>query len=496
MNKVYILIFIMSFTNINSQELLFERDVKLKSFFNEDKKESFPVVNYDSKEIAMFLLDKKEIKSFLFDMNYVLIDSFATTRPKGKYDILLGHTFENDNYNLIFTNENKTKFFIKSINIGDKHFNHKELEIKIKGEKFLESFSYKNNLYIITIKNSSSILNIYEFKGREITRIEKIDLSNHKFSKSSRSLSYVLFNNTSAKREYIILNKIDNKNPNPIDLSSYANKIYCYNNKMFITLDVYQNYTKVISINLSNFESNVFDFKFPEIDCKYDVGVNSNSFLLGDKIYQVSGCKNELYFSISNINSKVKLKEWNVKKNEIIDFKNTPLIQLGGAFNKNKKYKELSETKQILRKMGAGNIGVSAYKVNDKLEITIGGFKKMNTKEIIGALAAAGAMTAGAKSSSGFMGSKNSNYYYNSTMYTYQNYSYARSIYFKSLLNEELENITGSINENAFDKIREYNKNHQKELSTETIFKVDDYYVLGYYDKKEVKYYLLKFKEY
>jgi len=494
MNKIYILIFIISFTNVNSQELLFERNVKLESFFNKDKKESFPVVNYDSKEIVMFLLDKKEIKSFLFDMNYVLKDSFATTRPKGKYNILLGHTFENNSYNLIFTNENKTRFLVKTINIANKSAEYKELELKIKGEKFLESFSYKNNLYIITIKNSSSILNIYEFNGKALPKIKQIDLSNYKFSKSSRSLSYVLFNNTSAKRENIILNKINNLNPNPIDLSSFANKIYCYNNKIFITLDVYQDFTKIISVDLSNFESNVVDFDFPTVDCKYDLGVNSNSFLLGDNIYQVSGCKNELYFFISNIYSKVKLKEWRVKKDEIIDFKNTPLIQLGGAFNKNKKYKELSETEQILRKMGASNIGVSAYKVNDKLEITIGGFKKMNTKEFIGALAAAGAMTASA-SSSGLMGSNNSNYYYNTTMYTYQNYSYARSVYFKSLLNENLENIKGDINENAFDKIREYNRDHQKELSTETIFKVNDYYVFGYYNKKEKKYYLLKFED-
>ncbi len=496
MNKIYILLFLLSFIGTNSQELLFEREVKLKSFFNEDKKESFPVVNYDNKSIVMFLLDKEEIKSFLFDMNYILIDSFTTTRPKRKYDILLGHTYENNNYNLIFTNDNKTKFFIKTINIGDKRFKYKELDIKIKKETFLESLSYNNNLYIITIKNSSSILNIYEFKGREISRIEKIDLSNHNFTKASRSLYYALFNSTSARKENIILSKIDNKNPNPIDLSSFENKIYCYNNKIHITLDLYPNFTKLISIGLTNFEANLIDFKFPKVDCDYDLGINSNSYLLGDKIYQINGCKNELYFSISDIYSNKKLKEWNVKKNEVINFKNTPLIQLGNAFNKNKKYRELNETEQILRKMGGSNIGVSAYEKNDNLEITIGGYKKMNTKGFLAAIGSAGiVMSAGAAGVLVPLGSNNRNYYYNTTMYTYESYSYARSVYFKSLLNKNLENITGSINENVFDKIKKYDKEHKKELSTETLFKVYDYYVLGYYDKKEAKYFLLKFED-
>ena len=169
---------------LNSQEVLHEREVKLKSFFlSTDKNESFPVVNAENGEIGLFLLDKKEIKSLLFDKNYVLKDSFITDKPKGKFDVLLGNTFENNNYTLFFTNDKKTKFLAKSINIINKKSSFKELEIKLKGEEFIESIKYNNNLYIITIKRVSSILNVYEFKGAEISRIGKIDLSKHKFSK-------------------------------------------------------------------------------------------------------------------------------------------------------------------------------------------------------------------------------------------------------------------------------------------------------------------------
>lgn len=166
---------------------------------------------------------------------------------------------------------------------------------------------------------------------------------------------------------------------------------------------------------------------------------------------------------------------------------------MGGAFNKNKKYRELDETEQIFRKIEGGNIGISAYKSKDYVEITIGGYKKMVTKELIAAATAGALVSTGATLSNQATGPSNSNYYYNPTMYSYQNYSHARSVYFKSLFNESLENIKGSLKDNAFDKIRKYIDDNRKDLSTETIFKVYNYYVLGYYNKKEGKYYLLKF---
>lgn len=499
MNKIHIILLFITSIHLNSQELLYERDVKLKAFFEQEKKESFPVVNYEKNEIVMFLLDKKEIKSFLFDMNYVLKDSFTTSRPKGKFDYLLGYTFDDDKYNLIFTNENKTKFFNKSINIKHKRYGYNELELKLKRENFLESFSYRNNFYFITLKKSSSILSVYEIKGNKISRVKKIDLSGHKFTKSSRSLYYVLYNNKSEKKDVNVLNKIDNKNPNSIDLASNPNKIYCYNNTIHITLDVYDNFTKVISINMEDFKFNVNDYDMAKVDCDHDLGIKSNSYLLEDKIYQVSGCKNELYFSISDINTGKKLKERNVKKDDVIDFKNTPLIQLGGTFNKNKKYRELNETEQILRKIEASRIGVSAYEVNGNLEITIGGYKKMATKELIaiGAVVTIGGavLATGVPSYREAVDPNNHYYYSNPTMLSYKSYSYARSVYFKSLLNNDFENITDNINDNAFDKVRKHEIDHRKEISSETMFKVNDYFVYGYYNKKKSKYYLLKFKD-
>jgi len=492
MRKIFFLLFFIAFTsNINSQEILVEKEIKLRSFFlSKNKKDVFPVVNKERTEIQMFLLDNKEIRGLTFNMDYILKDSFTTFRPKGKFNILLGNTYHDKNYTLFFTNENKTKFSVKSINIINKQSKFKELDLKLKGEEFLESISYNNKLYIITIKRKSSKLYIYEFVDDQTGVKKEIDLSKERFSKSFKTLFYVLFHTNSALKEKIVLNKIDHKNPNSIDLVSFPNKIYCYNNTIYITMDVYDEYTKVISIDLTNFKSNVIDYPFAEVDCAYDLGIRSNSYLFENNIYQISGCKKELYFSIADIKNGSKYKEWRYKKDDAIDLKNTPLIQLGGAFHKNENYKELDETKQILKKIEDGNIGISVYKPKEDIEVTIGGYAKLFTKELIGVALMGFAAGVGGTPN---IGPSNNNYYSNPTMYSFQNYAHARSVYFKSLFNQNLDHIKGNVSDNAFDKIRIFANENANNFSVVTIFKVSNYYVLGYYDKTKKKYYLLKF---
>jgi len=510
MKYLFLLLFLISF-KISSQELLFEKEIKLRStFFTQIDNKSFPILNKTNNETGLFLIDRKEIKSYLFNENYILINTFSTNTPKAKYRILLGNTYKDNNYHLIFTNEKKNRFLKKTINILDKKSRYSELDIKFKKETYLESISYNDKFYIITIKRGKSILYIYEIDGDKYGKVGTIDLSEHQFTKNSKSLNYILTHTTSALRDNVLLKKIDNKNPNSVDITSFANKMYCYDNTIFITLDVFNDLTKIISIDLNSFDYEVKDYHLPNINC--ELGLRSNSYLLKDNIYQVSGCKNELYFSVSSLNDGTKLKEWHINKNEAISFKNTPFIQLGGAFKKNEKYKELKDTEHFLRKIDDGNIGISAYELNNNIEITIGGYKKMQTKQIISALAISGGIVAG-----GLLNVNNSNdmnCFYNPTNYCFNNYFYctnmynnnsmsynsshnfnnahARSIFFKSLFNENIENIKGEMNENAFDKIWMYVAERNK-LSTMTVFKVEKDYILGYYNTKEKKYYLYKF---
>ena len=79
-------------------------------------------------------------------------------------------------------------------------------------------------------------------------------------------------------------------------------------------------------------------------------------------------------------------------------------------------------------------------------------------------------------------------------MYGYSAYSHSRSVYFKTLLEQSFfKHLQGEISKNAFDKIKIFTEDKEYDYSCETIFKVDNYYIFGYYVKLDKKFYLRKF---
>ena len=318
---IFAIIILGSLFQAHSQDVLLEKEIKLRSDFLSSKKRlSLPIVNSKTNEVGMFLLDRKEIVGYFFDENYGIKDSIVTSRPKKKYSSLLGATYNEDTYHMLFTNDKKNKFLASNINLQTRETTTNEFEIESNKENFLDAINIDNRLFILTIRRGTSKMTLFEFERDQLVKRQDVDLSDHKFSRARKSLNYILTHTTSAVRDNIVLSKVDNQNPNSIDVASYPNKIYAFNNSIYLTLDVYDDFSKVISIDLKSYEYEVKDYQMKEVDCDHDLGVKSNSYLLKDYIFQVSGCENEIYFSISNLESTVKMKEWNVKKDEEIKF--------------------------------------------------------------------------------------------------------------------------------------------------------------------------------
>jgi hypothetical protein len=64
------------------------------------------------------------------------------------------------------------------------------------------------------------------------------------------------------------------------------------------------------------------------------------------------------------------------------------------------------------------------------------------------------------------------------------------------LLNStDFEHLSGEAKRNAFDKIKDFTNSLGSNISSETVFRVEDYYVLGYYNTLDKKYLLLKFTD-
>ncbi|MDH3323468.1 MAG: hypothetical protein OEM04_10790, partial [Flavobacteriaceae bacterium] len=496
-NLVFAILVITSF-KFYGQKLLFETDIALKSVYFDDKRESLPIINYSTNEIAMFLLDKKRINGFLFDNEYKIITNYSSNKPDKKYSILLGYSNYLNEYHLFFTNENKNKFITKSFDFTSSRSYTKSHDFKLKGEVYLETISYKNKFYLLTLKKMSSILKIYEFEGNKISRTEEIDLTSYKFSNSTRSKLFDVLDQSVPFKMILSIQKMDNRNPNPLDLTANINKIYCYNDKLFITLDRDIEDTKLISIDLANFRNTFHTYSKGKIACDDFVNTKSNSYLADNLLYQIIGCKHELYFSVLNLTSDILIKEFRVKRDDQITFRNTPLTEVGSSsIFTNSKEKELENTKQLLRKIASSHIGITAYESQENFEITVGGVKGTSGGDGGGGGGSGGMMmTSPGMSISSSHGNFNiaPTYNYNTTMYGYRNYRNTRATYFKTLVEKNNFNrINGDILDNAFDKIKKFEDQYENDLYSTTIFRIDDYYVFGHYDKKEKKYYLRKF---
>ena len=478
---------------IFGQELLFDKDIELKSIFG-DNRNSLPILNKDKNELALFLLDRKQINSLIFNDKYEYIDHYSTNRPEENFDDLIGYSIDLKGYHLIFTNSTKNQFFIKSIDFSLKSDQGKELSINLKDEKYLESISYKNNFYLLTLKKKSSILKIYEISSNEIKNIKEFDFSLYRFSNSDNSTLYdLLIRKFEPFKSVSVIQKIDNNNPNPLDITTNSCKIYYYNDKFYLTLDNNIYNTWLITINLDDYTSAVKYFgqtKINSIEGAFEI--KSNSFLFEDYLYQIMGSKVELSLQIKSLRKDSVIKEFRVNEKEEIDFRNTALFQKGGTIVPGDYERELGKTKQILRKISSSKIGVSVSHYHDDLALTVGGIKEVTST--------GGYMMTGSGSTiSTPQGSISlpPTYHYNPTMYSYNTYTNTRSVYFKTVLEKNgFNHIEKDITKKeAFDKIKNYEDNNDVDMTCKTVFKVDEYYVFGYYKKWDKKYYLRKFTD-
>jgi hypothetical protein len=341
----------------------------------------------------------------------------------------------------------------------------------------------------LSIKKRSSILNIHIFEANKLNKTVSCDFSKYRFSNADGSNLYDILNHGNLPLQPDIqIAKIDEYCPSSLEITSNINKLYINNDKIYLTLDINTEDTKLITFNLADNSTEVNNFLHDTINGNNNLDVNSNSYLFGDNILQIIGSSNEIIIKAVNRDSKSLIKKYRISKSQEIDFKNTSLLQEGGTTTfTNNSNKELNNSEQILRKISNSSIGISAYVMQDMIELTIGGYKEVEHTNT--------------SSSTTFMTGPNNNSvplmnYHNPLFNSYTKYTNTRTVYFKSLLDKtSFCHVTDSIPNNAFDKIKIF-ESHNDNIKSKTIFRLNDYYVFGYYDTQAGNYYFRRFDDY
>ena len=184
--------------------------------------------------------------------------------------------------------------------------------------------------------------------------------------------------------------------------------------------------------------------------------------------------------TVTHLESEQAVKKITLNKEETIGFKNTPIIQEGGAYAK---YREMEKTTKFLRKISQGDLGVSVYKLFDDYVITLGSTKEVATG---GGFAPIGfgafpVATAGAVTVT-----------FNPTFYAYGGYSSTKAVRIECLFDNDLNHLEGEISLNVFDVIDDHAEKLPS-VEVETVFKLDNQHIWGYYSKKANQYLLYQF---
>lgn len=490
--KIFVLSLFFSIPfSLSSQEIVFEKEMKIKTN-TESLFVSYPIVDEISNEIALFIMTRKEVKAMLFTDEFYLMANYSFSVDPLLYKSILGHNVDSKGYNFFFTDLNKKKIYVHSVDIEGKSDYIKDQFLKLKKEKYLESFIYKNKFHIMTIKKYSSVLFLYVFDGSELVKKQEFDFSKYNFSENKHdNLFDVLRKHSVSRKNKFGFIKMDNENFNSLEISSNTNKLYCFNDQLHLTFDNNTSGTKMISIDLDDYDSEAKFIPQNELICENSIKTKSNSFLYKNSLFQIVACNEEFKFSVFDLNTDSVVISYGAAIEQEIKFKNTNLIQDGGTnIITHGLEKDLTKTKQFLRKITMSKVGVAVYDLNENLEVTIGGFKEVKQTGIL---------------LGSYYGNLNKSslkvipsYDTNPTNYAYSSKLLAntRSVYFKTLLDKsDFSHQKGEVLPKIYDDINNFEKTLGEDLYIKTIFKFDNNYILGNYNKNEKKYTLWKSKD-
>ena len=310
-------------------------------------------------------------------------------------------------------------------------------------------------------------IKLYTFRGNRYD--EKIlDFSPYTFN-----LGVV---NSLSLAQYIATNPIevvDTDFFNPLFSAANKIKVYPLKDKLLFTLDYGSSQTQALEIDWNTYE--ITEKLFPQPTMISGVG-NSNSYYHQEKLYQFKVNETQLVLAKHDYQGKEPVVAYSVLEKEKITFKNSPLYVQNGDFEP----QAIKNTEKFLNRLRNKSIGISVYRTQEDLLITVGGSNETITSDglVVGALVTIGGIMFGGDG-------------------TVPDLSYAQilqNIYFECRFDTNFQPkelpfsplavdfISGFLQENDF-------------ITLHNTAKYNDYFILSYYDAKAKQLVLRKFED-
>jgi hypothetical protein len=436
----------------------------------------FQIVDSTANEINLFVSDKSRVKVIKLGSDMKIIDSMSVARPHSRYTNMIGYNRSENGYRLFWASNNREEIYTQLFDFGKHSAITNSFTLPYKGERLIQEFSANGLFYITTVLKNSNNLKFYIFKPDGSKDEKTLDLTGFRFF--SVEYQRTTFSDYFGNGQPMI--KVYPESPTSLVTSSAKSKMYVNNNAVTMTFDRNFDYTQMVIVDLEKLTASEKFIKKPFMTFFDRYDLNSGSFLIDDKIFQVKLSSEKLILTVKDLNDKL-LKEYMTLGNATMDFKNTDIVQENDGSNNTR---ILENTSQFIRKINNMNMGISAYKLDGNYLITLGCVSDLqsSTGAMIagGMFGAAGVLIAAAIS--------------NPTMENFNAYDNRKVVYINCIFDKDGKHVKGTVKTLAFDKVKQFLEK-TKNRASETMFKLNGDYFLGYYDTASKTYQLKKFNE-
>ncbi|MFD1602023.1 hypothetical protein ACFSJW_24160 [Flavobacterium artemisiae] len=416
------------------------------------------VQDVKTKDVYVFASDNKDIKILKYNQSLFLTQQFTDSIKFAKDRNLIGYSIGEDQSPLLYwSTKNYNNLRIIKYNLNSKTTKSLNFDFPSNHDYIVTTFQKENVFYILAKEKQQPHLLLYKFENGNC-EIKMFDFSAFAFQNGAgKNFSFSLL-----ILRYPI-QKADTDSYNPLDKTAAINKMYVVDNHIILTLDYSPKKTQVFDLNIETAEIKEKTFNLPVSTTAIKA---ANSFYSDKKLFQIAANKDVFLFDVKDYESGETIKSLSVTKNDSITFKNSPFFL---QMNDNKP-QELKTTAKFLKSLSDLGAGISVLKSRKNSFITFGGFVEFR------------------------------DYYYGAYADDILaaapiEYSQSKMVYFESLFDENFNFVKSRQSEPlALDNLF-YFLSISKNIALQNILKLDDYYILTYYDTSSKQLFIRRFTD-
>lgn len=463
MKKLLTFLILSHCSTLFSQTVLTSYPLELKK--SREYQQTINAENTKTHEVYVFASDKETITILKYNTALFLTSNFTTTRPDLEYKELAGYSFNEDgNPTLYWCSKDFKKWLAVQYDLNTKNTSILAYQFPFYNESIVTQFQANDTFYLLSEKDLEQKLVLYIFRdGKKEEKI--LDFTSFKFKNKKTetlTLNEIL--------EVCPIEKIETNEFTPLFKGTQKTKMYVLKNRMLMTFDHNYKETQAFDIDLTTFEIKEKIFLQPATSKQNGLG---NSFFYENKLYQLIANEDEFQFDIKDYQSTASIKNYQVSKTDTISFKNSPLyVQMDGQ-----QPKELKNTSRFLQRLVFLNVGLTVYKTQKEILVTIGGTSDGETGFF--------------DTSVGFNAAMSGNFINVGDLLINPK---SINLYFESVLDKKLQHSKKEQEPLAVDFISRFTNEH-KEVTLQNTFRYKNYYIMGYYDSKAKQYIMRKFKD-